>query len=100
MQHDWVEYILILHTITSQIKENIAVGYKLGFLVSAQLGLEYKFDTRIKLITRFDFVHSSNGHTALPNVGINIPTFGAGINYTFDNQPISNKDTFDIYVFE
>lgn len=52
---------------------NIAVGDYWSFLVSLRGGLQVSLTNRISMAAYGAFVHGSNAHTALPNVGINVP---------------------------
>jgi hypothetical protein len=67
--------------------KNIANGSHLAFLVELNLGLRYQFTANYSLSGAFVMLHSSNGHTVLPNVGTNIPAYRLALCY----QPSNNK---------
>ena len=64
-------------------QENIATGSRLAFLVELNAGLLLDINEHLSCFTAFNMVHSSNGHTFLPNVGINVPATQIGLQYHF-----------------
>jgi hypothetical protein len=72
---------------------NIANGSHLAFLVELNLGLHYQLNEHYGVLGSFVMLHSSNGHTTLPNVGTNIPGVKAGIRYQWKAEQLSKKGT-------
>ncbi|KAB1065145.1 acyloxyacyl hydrolase [Salibacter halophilus] len=67
-------------------EENIVMGSRVAFWVSAYLRLHYSFSDELNAFVGAAFHHSSNGHTALPNVGANIPSWQLGVRYRFSKK--------------
>ncbi|MEO5569975.1 MAG: acyloxyacyl hydrolase [Bacteroidia bacterium] len=68
--------------------ENIVIGSHLTFCAMAAVSLEYKVKDNFSVMLRPCLYHSSNSHTSLPNVGMNLPLIGIGIKY-FLRDPAS-----------
>ena len=67
--------------------ENVIIGSSYTILASASLALHYKINNRLNAFVNVAAVHGSNSHLTLPNVGINIPAAGLGVQYHFlDNK--------------
>lgn len=60
---------------------NVAIGAHFSFSASAAFQLRCYFSPFISGQIQTSVFHSSDSHYKLPNLGINLPTFGAGINY-------------------
>ena len=60
---------------------NIAVGGSFSALIRFNFSIRYAIANSWQLYTGFTFHHASNGHTGLPNVGINIPMLNFGLVY-------------------
>lgn len=73
--------------------ENIAIGNELSFLVDVTLKLSYSINPNWNVYTGVGFSHNSNGHTTLPNVGINIPHVLAGVQYALASKKHIDLDT-------
>lgn len=67
--------------------ENSIIGSHITFCASAAVNFEYRLKKNISLISRACIYHSSNAHTALPNVGLNVPLIGIGIRYLPRDEP-------------
>jgi len=67
--------------------ENIVIGSHLTFCAMAAASIEYKISSNFSALLRPSLYHSSNSHTALPNVGMNLPLIGAGVKYFFNSAP-------------
>lgn len=65
---------------------NIAVGNSLSALVRLNFSIRYRITNSWNIYTGFIFHHASNGHTSLPNVGINIPMVQLGAVYSLDKS--------------
>lgn len=63
--------------------DNIVTGSSFSFLISAGLGVQWQFSERGHLSAGGMLWHSSNGHTALPNVGMNSPVAFVGLGRSF-----------------
>ena len=63
---------------------NIAMGSHLSALMSLHLGLRYRILTQWQVQLGGAFVHASNAHTTLPNVGLNVPALQASVLYSMD----------------
>ena len=69
--------------------DNIAIGSHFTAFGSASLRFNYLINSSLQFSMALSVLHSSNSHIALPNVGLNLPAIGFGINYRF----IENKAT-------
>lgn len=70
--------------------KNIVTGAKFAAFMALSLGLKYDVSHRLSAKLDFSFWHSSNGHTRLPNVGLNSPLAMVSVQYKFYQNP----DTF------
>jgi lipid A 3-O-deacylase PagL len=78
--------------------ENIVIGSHITFCAMAAVSLEYKLKENLSLMIRSGLYHSSNAHSALPNVGMNIPVIGIGMKYFPHKTPaIINGDSAFAY---
>ncbi|MEP7171738.1 MAG: acyloxyacyl hydrolase, partial [Bacteroidota bacterium] len=78
--------------------ENIVIGSHITFCAMAAIILEYKLNEKFSVLFRPCIYHSSNSHTALPNVGMNIPVVGLGVKYFPHQMPSAVKnDTSSAY---
>ena len=68
---------------------NIVVGSHFTILASASLNLTYRINNKFEPYISLTVFHGSNSHLALPNVGVNVNTIGAGVRY---NIHPPNKD--------
>ena len=66
---------------------NIAVGGSFSALIRFNFSVRYAVANTWQLYTGFTFHHASNGHTGLPNVGINIPMLNFGVVYYLKKNP-------------
>jgi hypothetical protein len=74
--------------------QNIVIGSHITFCAMAAATLEYKINEKLALTFRPAIYHSSNSHTALPNVGMNLPVVGIGVKYKLhETADISFKDS-------
>ena len=69
---------------------NIVTGSRFSFLVSLGGGLEFKPSTRSRIILEGSMWHSSNGHTNLPNVGMNTPMLSLAYRYYLKEEVYMN----------
>lgn len=60
---------------------NIAMGSHFSFGVLAAANFDYQFNEKLLFTIRPCLYHSSNSHSALPNVGLNLPMVGIGVKY-------------------
>lgn len=76
-------------------RENIVNGSHLAFLVGINAGLRYALTEQHLLRLDGTFWHSSNGHTALPNVGMNSPLVQLSYQYRFDQAAQRDSAQFE-----
>lgn len=72
--------------------ENTLMGSSLANMTQVAVIAGVPLNNQLKFETGFSFVHFSNGHTRLPNLGINMPCFFAGIKLKTDK--VSNRNRF------
>ena len=70
---------------------------KLAFPLVGGVSGYYFFDDRWSLKTTVSFRHISNGGTKKPNLGINYPVVGIGIEYTSDTYVIPESPKLNAY---
>jgi hypothetical protein len=75
---------------------NVAIGSRFAFLAGAEAGISLKLKDPLHLTAAVSILHASNSHARLPNVGINMPVFLAGIRYNASVKNISRGDTISI----
>ncbi len=73
--------------------KNIAIGSPITYSLRAQLSYNQQIIERLKLMLALRLTHYSNGASALPNKGINIPTVDLGVSYSL------NKLRPDYHIF-
>lgn len=61
--------------------KNIVIGSHFSALMGTTLGLKYQLGDRLWSTLEGSIWHSSNGHTALPNVGMNSPLLMLSVQY-------------------
>lgn len=61
--------------------ENIVIGYKFTAIAAAFFGVEAKLNHKFSFITGCSVKHYSDGHTKVPNVGINNILYTAGVKF-------------------
>ena len=73
------------------------LSYSLPINQYSQLGilLHYRINQKIKLTTSSNYNHISNGGLKQPNIGINYPTLGLGLDYTPHPIPVKNRQKGD-----
>ena len=76
-------------------EENIASGSHWAFLPEVKAGITYHLDEHYSILSAFNLYHSSNGHTQLPNVGINVPALQLGIKYHWNKPNYSKEVSID-----
>ena len=86
--------------------KNTIIGSKFNAFIHLMLQNEIKITDRFFVNANLSFMHLSNGGATLPNLGLNIPVFSAGLRYAFsdpviETKPISEKfrkkTTYKIY---
>lgn len=60
---------------------NIAIGSHFTAFASATFRLNYEMNERWMISLSGNVLHGSNLHLALPNLGVNLPAIGAGVQY-------------------
>lgn len=79
---------------------NIAVGSQFTAVIRLSISLNYLLAPQWELFSGFTFHHASNGHTGLPNVGINIPMIHLGTRYALtqdDSYCLRSKTPIDFH---
>lgn len=71
--------------------ENIVMGSHFAFWISAVANVYFDINPNWKIYTGVRFQHSSNSHTALPNVGANVPAFHLGTRYEISKKTSSSS---------
>lgn len=66
--------------------KNIAVGSALNAYVQFKWFWHLKINSQLRFEPGFTFTHLSNGRSNVPNLGLNIFSVNAGINYQFKHQ--------------
>lgn len=65
--------------------QNMVIATRLNGMFNLEFVLNIYLTKQLKLISGFDFTHTSNGLVKTPNLGINMPALNAGISYDFDS---------------
>lgn len=65
---------------------NILIGSHLTALVIADFYFQRNISENLNFEFGLSVIHASNGHTGLPNVGLNMITANAGLKYYLDKQ--------------
>lgn len=65
---------------------NILIGSHLTALAMTELYFQKRVTKRLNFEFGMSVVHASNGHTGLPNVGLNMVNLNAGLKHYFDDQ--------------
>ncbi|NBG66505.1 acyloxyacyl hydrolase [Acidiluteibacter ferrifornacis] len=66
--------------------KNVAIGTPINAFLTLLLDSYFKLNDRTNLHTNIAFTHFSNASFAKPNLGINIPTIGIGLDYNFGEK--------------
>lgn len=61
--------------------ENLLMGSHLSNITTLELEYGKRLVSNLEGLISIGFAHFSNGHTSLPNVGINFPALSAGVKY-------------------
>jgi hypothetical protein len=72
--------------------KNIAIGSHLNSFVQFKWFWQLKLSKQLRFEPGFAFSHCSNARAKVPNLGLNVVTLNAGLNYTF---PHSQKHTVE-----
>jgi hypothetical protein len=62
--------------------ENLLMGSHLSNITTMELEYGRRLTFNVEGLISIGFAHFSNGHTSLPNVGINFPSLSAGVRYS------------------
>ncbi len=71
--------------------KNTIIGTRLNAYIHLMFQNEIKITNRFFLNGNLSFMHLSNGGTTLPNLGLNIPAFSAGLRYAFSDPVTETK---------
>ncbi|GAB5539952.1 MAG: hypothetical protein Salg2KO_20550 [Salibacteraceae bacterium] len=75
--------------------KNIVIGSHLSALMGVSFGIGYRVSKGVRLNLDCSVWHSSNGHTALPNVGMNSPLMSISFSYSIPTKE-TNEVKLDI----
>jgi hypothetical protein len=71
--------------------ENIFFSSHLSFISHLNLSLNYRVTDQLSMRLAGNFHHISNAELAQPNLGVNLPTINAGIDYSFQSVYFENR---------
>jgi hypothetical protein len=77
--------------------KNTIIGTKLNAYIHLMFQNEIKLTGPLFLNANLSFMHLSNGGTQLPNLGLNIPAFSAGLRYAFSDPVIERRVLSDSF---
>lgn len=75
--------------------ENVAIGSHLNIHFNYKLGTTWVFTRNFSLSTGLSFTHFSNANMAEPNLGINIVSVFAGVNYAIGQKSMIKKQELE-----
>jgi len=78
--------------------KNLLIGSRANIFIEALWKNSFQLSERLQLNAGLSFSHLSNATIKLPNLGLNIPAFSAGISYLIDKSPVTelkSADTID-----
>lgn len=70
---------------------NDAISTELNIIFNLNLSTSIKLSERFDAVVDADFTHFSNGSVKMPNKGLNLYSFGLGLNYHFANKTANFK---------
>jgi len=73
-------------------RDNLLIGSRFTNLGLLSFNIRRDISPKLSLHSGLSFIHFSNSHIQLPNVGINIPAFNLGINYFPNARPAILKN--------
>jgi len=76
--------------------QNIVLGTHFSALMTAQVGMRYQINPQWYANINGGLWHSSNGHTGLPNVGMNSLLLGFGVGYGLQAPSSSTSDSLNL----
>jgi hypothetical protein len=62
-------------------KDNMLIGSRIANITILSVEFSHNLSQYFSIHGGFGFVHCSNGHYQLPNIGMNIPNINAGVSY-------------------
>jgi hypothetical protein len=77
---------------------NVVIGSSITFLAAAEVMAGYRINERTALTAKISILHASNSHFQLPNVGMNMPVFSAGVRFKLQEQKAGETDTTHLTV--
>jgi len=75
--------------------DNTVIGSKLNMLIQFRTGFGFNLTEQLTLNGALTFTHWSNGRTQVPNLGINLPSYGLGLQYHFKQRQLYNYSNAD-----
>lgn len=77
---------------------NIVIGSRATAFVSASVSGVWFLKNKNAIVTGFSVFHGSNAHTAIPNVGINVPALHLGYRFGYGkNLEASNVEAMELH---
>ena len=71
---------------------NQSYSTHLSSFLALDFGINYRISDEISINASGSYNHTSNGGIKVPNKGLNFPTVGIGVDYTFKPQKFINRD--------
>jgi len=75
--------------------ENISVGSHVNVHFNFKLGTKFRLNDRIWINSGLSFTHYSNANMAEPNLGVNLFTAFAGMNYQLSTVPVRVENSIE-----
>lgn len=75
--------------------KNIAIGSHINSFVQFRWLWHLKVNERLRFEPGFSFSHASNARAAIPNLGLNVVSLHAGLNYTIPSKRSFSQDRVD-----
>jgi len=75
--------------------ENISVGSHINVHFNFKLGTKFRLNDRIWINSGLSFTHYSNANMAEPNLGVNLFTAFAGMNYQLSSVPLRVENSIE-----
>lgn len=67
--------------------KNMLIGSYISEMANVEIGLSYQFKENNYLGASLGVIHFSNGHTKLPNIGMNLPEVNVFFKYSLNDKP-------------
>lgn len=67
-------------------KFNLLIGSHITNMSIGKININHQLSNNLFLDYGFSFIHCSNGHYQIPNIGLNAPNFNMGLKYLFKDK--------------